>query len=100
RALLGSGKRQWVLMGHSLLLSVGVTFFATIVGVPLGILLGKTDLPFRRAFTVLLTVPLLIPPYVIAVAWFAVIGAGGWMSRLLPAISQQLSSAFFGLPGC
>jgi iron(III) transport system permease protein len=100
RALLSSGKQQWVLMGHSLLLSVGVTFFATIVGVPLGILLGKTDLPFRRAFTVLLAVPLLIPPYVIAVAWFAVIGAGGWMSRLLPAISQQLSSAFFGLPGC
>jgi iron(III) transport system permease protein len=64
-------------MGHSLLLSLGVAFFATTVGVPLGILLGKTDLPFRRAFTVLLAVPLLIPPYVIAVAWFAVIGAGG-----------------------
>ena len=71
RALLASGTQQWVLMGHSLLLSVGVTFFATMVGVPLGVLLGKTDLPFRWAFTVLLAVPLLIPPYVIAVAWFA-----------------------------
>jgi iron(III) transport system permease protein len=77
QALLASGRQQWVLMGHSLLLSLGVAFFATTVGVPLGILLGKTDLPFRRAFTVLLAVPLLIPPYVIAVAWFAVIGAGG-----------------------
>jgi iron(III) transport system permease protein len=101
QALLASGKQQWVLMGHSLLLSVGVTFFATMVGVPLGVLLGKTDLPFRRAFTVLLAVPLLIPPYVIAVAWFAVIGAGGWISRsLTPAISEHLSSAFFGLYGC
>jgi iron(III) transport system permease protein len=101
QALLASGKQQWVLMGHSLLLSLGVTFFATTVGVALGVLLGKTDLPFRRTFTVLLAVPLLIPPYVIAVAWFAVIGAGGWISRSLsPAMSEYLSSAFFGLYGC
>ena len=84
QALLASGKQQWVLMGHSLLLSSGVAFFATLVGVPLGIVLGKTDLPFRRGLTVLLTVPLLIPPYVIAVAWFAVIGVGGWINRSLP----------------
>jgi iron(III) transport system permease protein len=100
RALLASGDQQRVLLGHSLLLSSGVTLFATLVGVPLGLLLGKTDLPFRRTFTVLLAVPLLIPPYVIAVAWFAGIGAGGWVGRLLPAISQHLSSAFFGLYGC
>lgn len=101
QALLASGKQQWVLMGHSLLLSVVVTFFATIVGLALGVLLGKTDLPFRRTFTVLLAVPLLVPPYVIAVAWFAVIGAGGWISRsLTPAMSEHLSSAFFGLYGC
>jgi iron(III) transport system permease protein len=101
QALLASGKQQWVLMGHSLLLSSGVAFFATLVGVPLGVLLGKTDLPFRRTLTVLLAVPLLIPPYVTAVAWFAVIGAGGWIDRSLPpAISEHLSSAFFGLYGC
>jgi iron(III) transport system permease protein len=100
RTLIGSGEQQWVLLGHSLLLSLGVTFFATLVGVPLGLLLGKTDLPFRRTLTVLLAVPLSIPPYVIAVAWFAVTSAGGWISRLLPAMSQHLSSAFFGLYGC
>ena len=51
RALLASGRQQWVLMGHSLLLSSGVAFFATMVGVPLGVLLAKTDLPFRRTLT-------------------------------------------------
>jgi iron(III) transport system permease protein len=95
-----SGRQQWVLMGHSVLLSVWVTFLATIVGVPLGILLGKTDLPFRRALTVLLTVPLLLPPYVIAVAWFGVLGSGGWISSLAPDASGSLSAAFFGLYGC
>ncbi len=100
QALWESGRQQWVLMGHSVLLCLWVTFLATIVGVPLGILLGKTDLPFRRALTVLLTVPLLLPPYVIAVAWFGVLGSGGWMSSLAPDASRSLSTAFFGLYGC
>src|SRR5262245_28108893 len=100
QALWESGSEQLALMGHSVLLSLFVTLLATIVGVPLGILLGKTDLPLRRTLTVLLTVPLLIPPYVIAVAWFALIGSGGWMSSVAPEASKRLSSAFFGLYGC
>ena len=79
-ALLASGKQLTLLMGRSVLLSVSVTFVAMVVGVPLGVLLGRTDLPLRGAFTMLLTLPLLIPPYVIAVAWFAVLGSS-WVDR-------------------
>src|ERR1700752_4063984 len=57
-ALLGSGKELLPLIGYSLLLSVFVTFFAVVLGMPLGVLLGRTDLPLRRAFTVVLTLPL------------------------------------------
>ncbi len=72
-----------------------------VVGVPLGVLLGRTDLPLRGAFTMLLTLPLLIPPYVIAVAWLAVLGASGWIGGFLsPATSEFLFSTFFGLYGC
>jgi iron(III) transport system permease protein len=100
QALWESSKEQLTLLGHSVLLSLLVTLLATIVGVPLGILLGKTDLPLRRILMALLTVPLLIPPYVIAVAWFALIGSGGWMNSVAPEASRRLSSAFFGLYGC
>jgi iron(III) transport system permease protein len=100
-APLASGKQLTLLMGHSVLLSVSVTFLAIVVGVPLGVLLGRTDLPWRGALTMLLTLPLLIPPYVIAVAWFAVLGSTGWIGRFLsPATSEFLSSTFFGLYGC
>jgi len=99
--LLGSGKLHVTLMARSLLLSSLVTFFATAVGVPLGVLLGKTDLAFRRTFAVLFTLPLLIPPYVTAVAWFAVVGKGGWIALTVgAAASGQLASALFGLGGC
>ena len=68
---------------------------------PLGVLLGKSDLPLRRSFAVLFTLPLLIPPYVIAVAWSSALGKGGWIvPALAPATSELLTSALFGLYGC
>jgi len=99
KALSASGKQLMTLMSHSILLSISVTFLATVMGVPLGVLLGRTDLPFRRALTMVLTLPLLIPPYVIAVAWFAVLGSAGmiWHS---PGMLELLLSAFFSLYGC
>jgi iron(III) transport system permease protein len=100
QVLWQSGRQHLVLMGHSIILSLCVTVLATLVGLPLGILLGKTDLPLRRALAVLLTVPLLLPPYVIAVAWFGVLGSGSWISSLAPETSKSLSAAYFGLYGC
>jgi iron(III) transport system permease protein len=86
-AFFASGKQPMLLMGHSVVLSLSVTFFATVAGVPLGVLLGKSDLPFRHGFAVLFTLPLLIPPYVVAVAWFSALA------------SEHLTSALFGLYG-
>jgi iron(III) transport system permease protein len=49
----------------------------------------------------LLTLPLLIPPYVIAVAWFVVLGSTGWIGDFVsPATTEFLSSTFFGIYGC
>jgi len=92
---------QWTLMWHSMALSILVTSLTVAVGLPLGILLGKTDLPFRRFFTVLFVVPLLIPPYIIAVSWFDLMGREGLLAHLFGASVTSATSHFlFGLPGC
>jgi len=80
-------KHQWILMYHSLILSSAVALLSTFAGVLLGILFGKTDLPFRRFFTVLFVIPLLIPPYIFAISW----------SDLLAGLNYE---SFFGLMGC
>lgn len=99
--LLGADGQLATLMGRSLVLSLLTAGFATIVGVPLGILLGKSNLPFRGLLTALFAVPLLIPPYVFAVAWFGVLGKTGWLGEALPpAAAGFVSSTFFGLFGC
>jgi len=100
KALWANSGQQLTPMSHSLFLSLSVAVMATVVGVPLGVVLGKTDLPFRRVFAALLTVPLLIPSYVLAVAWTAVIGSSGWVGRsLAPETAKYLSTALFGLAG-
>jgi iron(III) transport system permease protein len=91
----------WTPIGHSLTLAALAAGGATGLGVPLGLLLGKSDLPLRRAFAVLLSIPLLLPPYVLAVCWFNLLATGGPMARVVPATtSQWLSGLLFGLPGC
>jgi iron(III) transport system permease protein len=85
RGLFASGRAS-VLLANSVKLAFWTTALVTAVGVPLGILFGKTDLPARRTFAALFTVPLLAPPYIMAVSWYDVLGSS--------------SAWLFGLPGC
>lgn len=92
---------QWTLMEHSMVLSLLVTGLTVAVGVPLGILLGKTDLPFRRPFTILFVIPLLVPPYITAVSWSYLLGREGLLAHLLgTSVLDVTSHLLFGLPGC
>jgi len=97
---LVSSHRAWVLLGHSLTLSSLTALCGTVLGVPLGILLGKTDLPLRYLFVVLFTLPLLLPPYLLAVAWSTVLGREGLLSDLAGGtVAEMGSAALFGLGG-
>lgn len=100
RGLLSS-VHEWTLLGNSFALAFSVSFLSTIVGVPLGILFGKTDLPLRRFFTVAFTVPLLIPSYITAVGWADFSGPDGFLAKVIGATAAQTAySLLFDLPGC
>ncbi|MFQ5668075.1 MAG: ABC transporter permease [Candidatus Binatia bacterium] len=96
-----TSRHEWTLMGHSLALSTLTTLLTIAIGLPLGVLLAKTDLPLRRLFLVLFTIPLLVPPYITAVSWFGLLGPDGLLARVLdPAVAKVTSGWLFGLPGC
>ena len=96
-----ASSRQWRLMLHSFSLAALVTACTLALGVPLGILLGKTDLPLRRFFIMLFVIPLLIPPYIMAVSWSDLLGRQGLLARLGgTGIVETASRLLFGLPGC
>lgn len=85
----------------SLSLAGLVTIPSLLVGLPLGILLGKSDIARRPLLITLFTIPILIPPYVQAVAWFQLLGRQGWVSRWLAGGEWKAGSDFlFSLGGC
>ena len=73
--------RTWVLFRNSLLLATLTTAGAGLAGVTLGILVVKTDLPLRNSLSVIFSLPLLFPPYILAVGWFEILGRGGILTR-------------------
>lgn len=98
---LASSPRQWTLLGNSLILAALTTLLTAVVGLPLGVLLGKTDLPFRRGFATLFSIPLVLPAYVTAVSWFDLLGRDGLLARIAgAAAARETSNWLFGLPGC
>ncbi|MGH8582552.1 MAG: ABC transporter permease [Gammaproteobacteria bacterium] len=97
---LVSSRRAWTLLGQSFTLSSLTALCGTAIGVPLGILLGKTDLPLKHLFVVLFTLPLLLPPYFLAVAWSHVLVREGWLSEMAGGSLPEMDSAgSFGLWG-
>lgn len=76
-------KRQFGLLRNSLMLGFGTTLLALVVGVPLAFIISRTDLPYRGLFKILAAAPLVIPPYVGAVAWIHLLGRAGLVNGLL-----------------
>ena len=99
--------RQWTLLSNTTLLGVGAAALSTAIGVPLGITLARVPLKRKNAIRVVLAAPMLLPPYVVALAWIY-FGAGfltafadrdvvaSWIYSL-PAAIVVLSLGFYPL---
>jgi iron(III) transport system permease protein len=65
------------LLLQSIALAATVTMVALVVGVPLGLVLARFDLPGRRALLALHAVPMFLPPFVLALGWYHLFGQSG-----------------------
>ncbi|MDV2887107.1 iron ABC transporter permease [Alkalihalophilus pseudofirmus] len=69
------------LIWNTMSLTFMVTLFAVSIGVLLAWIVNRTSLPGRKMWQWLLALPLVIPPYVGAVAYIIVFGPRGWLWR-------------------
>lgn len=68
----------------TLLTSVGAALLSFALGLPLAVLLERTDLPGRRALRAAFTLPTAIPPYIWCMGWIALANPkAGLLNRLL-----------------
>jgi len=86
--------RQWTLLFNTTLLGVGVAALSTAIGVSLGFTLARVPLQGKQAIRICLAAPMLLPPYVVALAWIY-LGAGLPTAVIDP---QVVSSWTYSLP--
>ncbi len=98
--VLFRSSQTWILLWNSLSLAVVTTAAALFLGVPLGILFSKTNLPFKGFFALFFTIPFIIPSYMVAVGWFYALAPQGFLARILGTrVSGIMLHSFFGFSG-
>ncbi len=84
---------------NSFLLTAGVTLCSILIGVPLAILTVQTNLPFRRFWTVVAALPLVIPSYIGAFAFVSAFGPRGVLQDILSPLGVEQLPEIYGLVG-
>jgi len=88
--------RQRGLLWNTAVLGVGTASLASAIGVPLGVVLARIALAGKALFRLALVIPLLLPPYVVALAWIYFAGSRGLVASV--AGRDLLSEWIYSLP--
>ncbi|MGI9165728.1 MAG: ABC transporter permease [Pyrinomonadaceae bacterium] len=75
--------RQGELLLNSTMLGASAAMFGSFLGAPLGLLLARARLPAKRLLRIALVVPLIIPPYVLALAWILLTSSTGLLAHTI-----------------
>jgi iron(III) transport system permease protein len=94
--VLSLDARQQALLWNTTALGVGTALLATAIGAPLGLALARVSLRGKALLRVALAVPVLLPPYIVALAWTYLGGSRG----LIASVTGQdlLSEWIYSLP--
>lgn len=91
--------RTLTVLRNSLSLTATVTTLALVLGTLVAWLTLKTDLPGRRIWSALTSLPLVLPSYVGAFALIAALGPHGMLQTLLEPLGVQRLPSIYGFPG-
>ncbi|CAB4863244.1 unannotated protein [freshwater metagenome] len=87
------------LLLRSAAFAIAVGAGATALALPLAWLTARTDLPLRRLWTVLATLPLVIPSYIGAYLLVSALGPRGELQRILAPIGIERIPSIYGFGG-
>ena len=88
--------RQRGLLYNTAVLGAGAALLATAIGVPLGIALARMAMPAKGIVRLTLTAPLLLPPYIVGLAWTYLGGRRGLVAGLTG--NEHISAWTYSLP--
>lgn len=79
---------------NSVALVAVVTAGSIAIGVPLAVLVVRTDLPFRRFWTVAVALPIVIPSYIGAFAFVSAFGPSGLVAETMGGVAEYLPTIY------
>lgn len=89
---LFTNPRLFQLIWGSVALAIGSATCATLLGLMLAITIFKTDLPFRRVFTVAVVLPMILPGFVSSLSYIFLFGRNGLITYKLLHITWDIYS--------
>lgn len=69
--------RPWWLLVRSLVFSLSITAVTAVIGIPLGFLIARGNWRLRKIILLLHSLPMFLPPFVVALGWFQLLGREG-----------------------
>ncbi len=96
--ILTDGK-FWHILGYTAAFAVATTILGLIFGILLAVLINRTNMPLRRLYSNIVTIPYYVSPLVLAFAWMEMYGPQGFgtiVVRQLGIPTWQLYS-FWGI---
>lgn len=89
----------WLTLIRTVWLAFAVTALGSLVAVPLAWLLERTDLPWRRFWSAVLPLPLVIPSYVGAYLYVSALGPRGLLQQALEPVGIAQLPSIYGFGG-
>ena len=106
---LGADQQTWewimrhntlYVIGRSLALTFAVTLASIAVSLPIGWLTTSTNIPFRKFWSVVTILPLVIPSYIGAYIFISITGQSGFLSQVLSTFGMNIKvPSFYGFIG-
>ncbi|CDN11192.1 Ferric iron ABC transporter, permease protein [Richelia intracellularis] len=97
---LVSSSRYLSILGNSAIMAGLVTVFSTLIAIPLAFLTVRTDLPWRKFWLIVTTLPLAVPSYVGSFTLIATLAPkGSFLQILLAPLGVEELPSIYGLPG-
>jgi iron(III) transport system permease protein len=76
---------------NSVVVSIAVAVLAALIGLPLGVLIGRYRFPFRRIGLALVALPLLVPSFLWAIGWSSILNLSGFAGTIVSFAAPSIS---------